>query len=213
MKKLVVGLVFLVVAFAGQAQTFAEWFSQNSTRLKYYGEQIAALQVYIGQAEKGYQIVESGLGTVRDVKSGEFNLHNAFYTSLGTINPSVGKLAEVAEIAALQVAIVKRFSAALSRYRQDAHLRGDQITYIGNVYGTVLSVGLADVNALLDILTADKLKLSDDQRANRIRELDRMMRDRYAFTLAFTDQADLLTQQRQAEEMEMGMVKGLYGLP
>jgi hypothetical protein len=207
------GLLWMALGFVGKAQTFAEWFKQNSTRRKYYGKQIAALQIYIGQVEKGYQIVESGLGTIRDIKSGEYNLHNAFYAALGEINPSIRNLADVVEIAALQVAIVERFTAALARYRQDSHGRTDQVAYISEVYTSVLNAGLADVNALLDILTANKLQLSDDQRAGRIRNLDAAMKDRYAFTLAFTDQADLLAWERRVETGNLGTVKELYGIP
>ena len=206
-------LLWMGLGFVGSAQSFAEWFKQNSTRRKYYGKQIAALQIYMEAAEKGYQIVELGLVTIRDIKSGEFNLHNAFYAALGEINPSVRNLADVMEIAALQVAIVERFTGALARYRQESHGRGDQMAYISEAYTAVLNAGLADVNALLDILAANKLQLSDDQRMERIRNLDAAMRDRYAFTLAFTDQADLLARGRRAEVGDLGTVKGLYGIP
>ncbi|MDO6431565.1 hypothetical protein Q4E93_13250 [Flavitalea sp. BT771] len=213
MKRVLWVLLCMGLGFVGNAQTFAEWFKQNSTRRKYYGKQIAALQMYIGQVEKGYQLVESGLGTIRDIKSGEYNMHNAFYTALGEINPSIRNLAEVIEIAALQVAIVERFTGVLARYGEDSHGHSDQVAYLSEVYTSVLNAGLADVNALLDILTVNKLQLSDDQRAGRIRNLDTAMRDRYAFTMVFTDQADLLARERQAERANLGVVKGLYGIP
>jgi hypothetical protein len=47
-----------------KTQTFSEWFRQNSTRLKYYGKQIAALQLYLGKLEKGYEIANDGIGSI-----------------------------------------------------------------------------------------------------------------------------------------------------
>ncbi len=205
--------LLLGCGLVGRAQTFAEWWEQNSTRLKYYGEQIVALQEYIGKAEQGYQVVQSGLGTIRGGKADEFNLHQAFYASLGDINPAVEKIGEVAEIISLQAAIIKRFTTALSRYRQGQWLGADQVATVEQMFSKVLKAGLTDINSLVDILTANQLKFSDDQRLGRIEELDGAMRDRYAFTLAYTDQADLFAQQQAAAQADIGTVKGLYGVP
>jgi hypothetical protein len=213
MNKLILGLVLLGVSGIVRAQSFDDWFEQNKTRLKDNEQQIAALKIYIGYAEKGYKIVESGLSMIRGIKSGEFNLHNSFYSSLEAINPAIGHMGELLEIMALQVAIVERFSSALSRYRQNASLGANEVDYIGKVYSLVLSDGLSDINALLDIITANKLQLSDDQRMERIEDLDAAMKKRYSFTAGFTNQADLLCLQRQAAGTETGTVKGMYGLP
>ena len=213
MSKWIISLVLVGVSAACTAQTFAEWFEQNKTRLAYYEEQILALKTYTGYAEKGYSIVESGLNTIKGIKSGEFNLHTAFYNSLQAIHPAIGNMGEVLEIVALQAAIVERFSASLSRYRQNAALHADEVTYLGNAYSLLLSDGLADINALIDIITANTLKMTDDEREARIHELDRTMKDRYSFTAAFTDQADWLSLQRQSEGVDLGTVRGLYGIP
>jgi hypothetical protein len=77
----------------------------------------------------------------------------------------------------------------------------------------VLEAGLADAAALAELLTPDKLNLTDDQRMGRIRDLDSGTRDRYAFTLAFTDRTDVLQQQAAGEAVDVGVVKGLYGIP
>ena len=121
-------------------------------------------------------------------------------------------MGEVAEIVALQLAIVERFKTALSRYGQEKGLGENEVAYISNVYAAVLADGLADVNTLLELLTADKLTMTDDQRVDRVRGLDDAMKARYAFTTGFTEQADLLGLQRQAVGTDGGTVKGLYGL-
>jgi len=213
MKRIVLAVVLVGMGFVGRAQTFDEWFEQNRTRKKYNEEQIAAWQVYIGVLEKGYSIVESGLSTIRGIKSGEFNLHNAFYTSLETVSPVVAKMGEVAEIATLQAAIVNRFTAALARYRQTNGLQPNEVEYISGVYAEILKEGLADVSALLDILTANTLQLRDDERMDRVRALDSNMRARYRATLAITDQADLLSLERTGQGADVGTLRSLYGLP
>lgn len=61
-------------------------------------EQIAALKVYIGYAQKGYSAVKKGLNTIGDFKRGEFNLHTDYLNSLKVVNPKIKKYARVTEI-------------------------------------------------------------------------------------------------------------------
>jgi hypothetical protein len=192
---------------------FAQWFEQGSTQIKYYIQQIAELEVYIKDLEKGYSIVEDGLRVIGQIKQGEFDLHNAFYDALDAVNPNVSSLGECVEIVALQAAIIERFSESMSRYRSSTRFGASEVEYIGQVYQTVLTDGLADVNALIDILTADKLKMSDDQRMARIRALDLSMRQRYELTAGFTNGADMLDAQRGAALGDIGTLQTLYGIP
>jgi hypothetical protein len=87
------------------------------------------------------------------------------------------------------------------------------VEYIGQVYQTALTDAQADVTMLIEILTAGKLKMTDDQRMGRLRDLDQQMRDKYEFTAGFTDQADLLCLQRTQAASDIGTIQGLYGIP
>jgi hypothetical protein len=46
-----------------------------------------------------------------------------------------------------------------------------------------------------------------------IRALDASARERYGLAAGMTDQADVVSLQRQAEMAQAGVVMGLYGLP
>jgi hypothetical protein len=201
----------LLLVLPGRAQTFTEWFKQNSTRLKYYARQVAALQVYAGELEKELQVSDAGLTAISGSKQGEYDLHDGYYASLENINPALGQMPEVAEIRDLQAAIVQRFSTALNRYRSDGVLGADRVASVEQAYSAVLQAGSSDVTALAAVLTPNNWQMTDDQRIARIRELDTAMRQRYAFTLAYTDRADLLELEMATEGGEIGTVNGLYG--
>jgi hypothetical protein len=213
MKRILVGCLGLLMMVTGRAQTFAELFQQNSTRLKYYGQQIAELGIYLQELKKGYGIVDAGIGSINGSKQGEYDLHGTYYASLGAINPAVGQLGEVAEIIVLQAAIIKRFTDALSGYRASGQFGANALGYIQNVYGNILQAGISDVAVLTELLTGGDLQLTDDQRMSRILELDAGMMDRYRFTLAFTDRADLLGMQAAVQQADIGAVRGIYGIP
>jgi hypothetical protein len=212
MKQLFLLMVLGTSALVIRAQGLSNFFSQSEARLKYYAEQIATLQVYIGDAEKGYKIVESGLQTIDQIKNGEFNLHSAFYTALKTVSPAVKNIAEVAEIISLQASIAEQVAQSLHTCRQSGLMSSNEITYIGNVYSSLVNAGLKDIDALTTLLTDDQLQLSDGERIDRIQGLDRDMKEQYGYMAGFTDQAGLLVQQRAREQSDNGTVGNLYGI-
>ena len=211
MKKMMTAFC-LAGALSGRAQTMAEWFDQNATRKQYNDQQIAALGTFITVMGKGYSIVESGLSTIKGIKAGEFNLHSNFYASLESINPAIGNMGEIAEIIALQLATAERVNAALILYRQNASIGTDEVTAVSQVLQWVVNAGISDVNTLIQIITAGKFQLTDDQRMDYIRGLDASARARYALAAGVTDQADVVSLQRQAEMAQAATIMGLYGL-
>jgi hypothetical protein len=212
MKKMMMAAFGLAGALSVRAQTSAEWFDQNATRKQYNEQQIAALGTFITVAEKGYSIVESGLSAIKGIKTGELNLHSSFYASLESINPAIGNMGEIAEIVALQLATAERVNAALARYRQNGSMGTDEVTAVSQVLQGVVNAGISDVGTLIKIITPGKLQMTDDQRMDYIRELDASARAQYALAAGVTDQADLVSLQRQAEMAQAGVVMGLYGL-
>jgi hypothetical protein len=206
-------VAFVLCAARSQGQTFDEWFEQNKTRKKYQEQQIGALQIYLGVLEKGYAIVESGLSTIRSIKSGEFDMHRNFYTSLRTVSPVVLGMVEVAEVATLQVASVERFSSALARYRASPGLRSDELAYLVTLYGEIVKEGLADVTLLEEVLTDNTLEMSDDERILKVLAVDSRARQRYRATVDVTNAADAVVAQRTRQSGDAGAVLKLYGLP
>lgn len=206
-------MVLLGCASGAGAQTFDEWFEQNSTRKKYQEQQIGDLQIYLGVLQQGYGIVESGLDTIQGIKAGEFDLHNNYYASLRTVSPVVTGMPEVQEIVSLQGQMVSRFSSALTRYRGSPGLRTNELTYLTGLYGEILQEGLADVTLLNEILTDNTLGMTDDERIRGVLLIDKRARERYRATVKVTNAADAIVVQRTSRAADAGVVSQLYGLP
>jgi hypothetical protein len=208
-------LLGLAVVLVGrcEAQFLGGIFNQGATQLQEYEQQIAALQLYIGKLEKGYKIVETGLADIKAINQGEFNLHQAFFSSLAAVNPKISNMAEVAEILALQVEIVEGFSGAIKRWQSGGRLSSGELGFIGQVYSTVCRAGLDDLQDLLNLTTPGKLTMPDDQRILRIQALDGDMKQQYVFSQQFSARTDMLVGQRQAEGTDAGVMQQIYGLP
>jgi len=209
LRSVVAALMVVVFCFgsAVHAQTFGEFFNQKKTQKKYLLEQIAALQLYLGYAKKGYQLVDGGLQTIRDITNGEFSLHGAFISSLKTVSPSVRKNVKVAEILAYQISIARWFG----EFKGDAMLSpGDQL-YILEVKAGILAECLRDLESLLLVVTSGRLEMGKSERIRRIDLLYEAMQDKAAFTADFMGKVERLIRNRERDNLDILELRGAYG--
>lgn len=203
-------IVFILLVFCSviaKAQTWDEWFKQKQTQKKYLLEQIVAFEEYLKDIQKGYAVVSSGIQTVKDITNGEFNLHNVFFSSLGTVNPTIKDMAAVADIIAMQAAIIRKFKTVTN-----AGGSPDETAYIGRVYQNLTNACITDINMLLNVLTDHVLQLNDEQRIARIMDIHQSMQDKYVFAQSFVQQASMLSLERMKEQSDINTSRQLYHL-
>ncbi|WP_082461524.1 hypothetical protein [Pedobacter sp. PACM 27299] len=201
-----VALIMLITVQLSQGQTFGEFFNQKKTQKRYLLEQIAALQVYIGYAKKGYDIASSGLQTVRDITSGEFNLHSGFINSLKLVSPAVRKNYKVIEIIDYQIRISKAFASV--KYNDLLSLPNQ--SYVGDVQSQVILDCGNDLEELLLIITSGKIKMRDEERLKRLDKLYDSMIDKYAFTMDFIGQVNTLIRQSEQQQLWINQLRRNY---
>ncbi|WP_345949197.1 hypothetical protein ABDD95_20335 [Mucilaginibacter sp. PAMB04274] len=204
-----VGLVFILLSSTVQAQTFAEWWIQRKTQLKYLQQQIVALQVYGGYVRQGYQLTQQGLGSVTAWTGKEWSLHAAYYASLKAVKPLIQNDPKALEI-------FRYASAIPGQFDQLAALTGpvaSQQAYITAVRQKVLQECSRDIDQLQLVMTSGKAEMTDDERIERLDQLYASMKERYAFTLAFGNQVKILSGQMQGQQAEIQTERRLYAIP
>jgi hypothetical protein len=205
--------MMLVAMFFGHslfAQELSDFFSQKESDIKYMLQQIAALQVYIGYAEKGYSIAQEGLSVIGDIKKGEFDLHNVFFNSLKNVNPSISSYSKVVDIISYQLNIIADFKKAIQRLQQSGSFSVSEISYLNLVYTNITDQSIKSLNELIDIVTNGNMEMKDNERIKRIDVLYADMKNKYAFTQSFSGQASLLAAQRENELGETYFLQKLY---
>lgn len=194
-------------AFSASAQTWGEFFSQKKTQKKYLLQQIAALQVYIGYAKKGYDIVGSGIHAVKDITNGEFSLHRNFFASLAAVNPNIKNSAAVAEIINGGLAVI-----AVVKNWKVVGLNTEDWAYVALVRADLLAECAADLEDLLLVITAGKLEMKDDERLARLEALRLSMQEKCDFALYFTGELRLLNRNRIREQQSIDQIRRWYGI-
>ena len=211
MKKLLI-LLLCVCSLKSLAQTYDEWFSQKKTQKKYLLQQIAALQMYIGYAEKGYSIASKGLNTIRDIKHGDFNLHSTFFNSLSAVNPTVKNYVKVADIIATQISIAKQVRSTIKQCTNGKQLTAAELNYLQQVFNNLLDDCAKNLDELFGIITNDEQQMKDDERIKRIDKLYDDMQDKQVFVQSFSHSAKGLSVQRRNDQYDITIEKKLNGL-
>jgi len=204
MKKII--LVLLLIGF------FKGNMHAQAKQQRMLLQQIAALQTYIGYAQKGYSVAKKGLGTINDLKRGEFNLHTDYLNSLKIVNPKIKKYARVAEIIALQIKIIKSHKSLYQQIRQNDLFHGDEVDYIKRVFERMLKNCDNNMDELLTIVSDGKLEMKDDERIKRIDTVYQNMLDNYAFYESFGNQTKLMALSKAMELKEAKTSRVLHGI-
>ncbi len=176
-------------------------------------EKLAELKNILKDMYKGYEIVEKGYTTIRDISHGNFDLHKAFLDGLLSVSPIVKQYYKVAEIIGDEAAIVKEYRSAYSRFKADAHFTPDEISYIGQVFDQLFDQTTKTLNDLVTVLTDNQLRASDDERLRQIDALHADMRAKLLSLRRFNNQTTMLSMQRSRDLDDVNQVKQLYGLP
>lgn len=199
-------LLSVLTVRVSQAQTFAEFFKQKKTQKKYLLQQIAALQVYIGYAKKGYNIANNGLQTIKDITGGEFNLHSAFISSLKTVSPVIRKHVKVAEILEYQIRIGKAFRTV----KYSPYLSVANQLYVIGVHEKVIQECGKDLEELLLVITSGKVEMTDEERMRRLESIYESMTEKYAFTMDFIGQVTIMINHAEKEEQFINQIRKNY---
>ncbi len=172
-------------------------------------KQIAKLEIYIVDLEKGYSIAKEGLTTISEIKNGEFNLHSLFFSSLQKVNPMIAKYSKIIEIIADQVSIVSQFKNLIAQINSTGKINARELAYVNAVYSNITDECDKSLNALISVTTDGTLEMTDDERITRIDVIYDSMQDKYAFTMDFTNKSGSLIDRRINETRESEFLKSL----
>ncbi|MFD0795457.1 hypothetical protein ACFQZX_17680 [Mucilaginibacter litoreus] len=205
--------LFISLTFAqAKAQFLGGIFSQQEKKEKLLKEQIAQLYIQHSLLTSGYNVKDSGLTTVHALKDQSFELHADYFNSFEQVNPAVAKNPKVKEIYDLQNRMAGTFKRELDWQHKEQQLSREEMTYLSRVYNHLLAESQRDLNELTELLTKDKLQLTDQQRMAMLDQLYAGMKDKNAFAGYFTGKCRKLAMSRKQGSQEKSAIKKLYGI-
>lgn len=207
MKKVtVIFLLALGIAIKLPAQ------SEEAQQLLLNVEKLAQLKQILNDLKKGYSIVSDGYNTIKNISQGNFNLHKTFLDNLMAVSPTVKNYRKVAEIINAQVMIVKEYKGAYSRFKNDGNFTAEEIGYLNDVYTSLFNQSVKNLDALAMIITANKLRMSDDERLKAIDDIFDDMQDKLVFLRHFNNNTTILAIQKAKQTKNAKSLQFIYGI-
>ncbi|WP_419699058.1 TerB family tellurite resistance protein [Mucilaginibacter sp. NFX135] len=205
---LIIGLLLITLtATKSKAQVST---GQDMQQLLYDIEKLTQFKSILSDMRQGYTILTQGYEQVKSLSRGNFNLHAVFLDGLLLVNPEVAKYARVADIIADEASILSEYKKAYRRFRASGGFNTDELAYLASVYAHLTQAAIHDVNELADVLTASKLRMSDDERLSAIDRVYARSSDKLSFLRDFNRRTGILLLQRQQEQNEIDHLKSLY---
>lgn len=197
-----------LVLFSGRSKAQSEEVQQLILNI----EKLAQFKQILADMKKGYTILNGGYNTIKNLSEGNFNLHQTFLDGLMQVSPTVKKYKKVAEIIRLQSTLIKEYKSAFGHFKGEKLLRPDEIDYLAGVYGGLVDKSLQQIDDLTMVLTAGKLRMSDDERITAIDRIYEDMQDKVDFLRSFNSQTSVLVLQRAKEQKDARSMGSIYGI-
>jgi hypothetical protein len=189
-------------------KTFAQ--SHEAKQLLLDVEKLASLKNILTDLKKGYVVVSEGYNTIRNISEGNFNLHETFLNSLVQISPTVRNYKRIADIINAQVKIVSEYKTAFKNFRASNLFNPDEIQYLGKVYSNLFDQSVKNLDDLAMVITAGKLRMSDDERLSAIHEIWKKVNGEWIFLRHFNNSTKILALQRAKEQHDVSIMSRLY---
>ncbi|SDH53413.1 TerB family tellurite resistance protein [Mucilaginibacter sp. P19] len=209
-KKLIGLVCFLLCAFSFRHAAAQVSTGQDMQQLLYDIEKLTQFKAILSDMQQGYSILTQGYQQVKSLAQGNFNLHSVFLNGLLAVNPEVAKYARVADIITDEASIITEYKKAYWQFQNSGGFNADELAYLSRVYAQLTNAALNDVNELANIITASKLRMSDDERLSAIDRIYAASSDKLSFLRDFNRRTNVLLLQRQAEQNEVNNLKSLY---
>jgi len=172
-------------------------------------EKLTQFKQILSDMKTGYEIFDKGYSAIRDISKGNFSLHEAFIDGLLLVNPSILNYPRVEDIFKEQADILSEYKSAFSYFKINGKFTPDEISYMGKVYSNLFNRSLDNINRLTTVLTASKLRMSDDERITAINRLYADTNEMWTFLKGFDNKASILDKQRKSEQSDISAVKKL----
>ncbi len=208
MKKCIMIMWIILFSFSGQVVAQSTEIQQLLLNI----EKLAQLKKILSNMKKGYEIVSTGYNTIKDISKGNFNIHQTFLDGLMQVSPTVKKYKRIAEIITYQTQLVKEYKSAFRRFDASNLFNTNEIRYMDNVYTNLFSKSLQNLEELTMVITAGKLRMSDDERINAIDRIYNEIADKLVFLRTFNKENNVLAIQRGREMVDTKISKKLNGL-
>lgn len=205
-----IGLLLLAFSLSASTKLYSQ--SQEVQQLLLDVQKLAQLKNILADLKRGYQILEGGYTTIKNISEGNFNLHETFLNSLLQVSATVKNYKRIADIVSTQLKIVKEYKTAFRQFQNSSLLNEGELDYISNVYTNLFNQSVKNLDALATVITSGTLRMSDDERLTSIDNIWKTVSDQLSFLRHFNSETKILALQRAKEQNDVSTERSLFNI-
>jgi hypothetical protein len=209
MKTILLTLLLMMGLVTGQS-TFAQ--QQEVQQLILNWQKLKQLEEILDNMYRGYKILDKGYRTIKDIAQGNYSVHQAFLDGLMAVNPTIRNYKRIPMIINYQKLLLQEYKRAYNRFKQDPNFKLEELEYLASVYKFLFEASVRNLEDLAMIITATKLRMSDDERMQAIDRIFFDMENKVVFLRYFNSNTQLLAVQRARSQNDVRTMQQLYGL-
>lgn len=202
----------LVIVFGFGFSTAAFGQTQEASQLLLNYEKLKQLEEILDNMYKGYKILSQGYDRIKGIAEGNYKLHQVFLDALLAVNPAVRDYKRIPMIIEYQALLMKEYKKAYKRFRDDANFTASELRYLESVYTHLVKESVRNLDELAMIVTASKLRMTDEERLKAIDRIFLEMESKLSFLRYFNNSTQMLAMQRAREKSDVNAIQSLYEL-
>jgi hypothetical protein len=210
MKKIFLVFICLCGLSAG---VYAQTIVQVTEQLVLDIEKLSELKSVLSDMYKSYEIIEKGYNDIKNIAQGNFNLHEAFLDGLLLVSPAVKNYERIADIVNTEAILVSEYKSAYSKFQSSGHFTLQELDYISSVYTSMINESLKGIDELVTVLTASKLRMSDNERLGTIDRIYTETSTELGFLRSFNMNTSIQALHRAQDAGDVEAMKSFYDLP
>ncbi|WP_448103464.1 TerB family tellurite resistance protein [Pedobacter panaciterrae] len=177
--------------------------SQEAQQLLLNVEKLSQLKNILSDMRKGYEVVSKGYSVMKNIAQGNFSLHEVFLDGLWLVSPEVRKYYRIADIIRYQSAILSEYRSAFKRFTSSGNFSVEELEYLSKVYKKLFDQSLDNLDQLAMVITANKMRMSDEERLAAIDRIFTGTEDMLLFLRSFNQSTSILGLQRECEKADV----------
>lgn len=194
-------LMILVQALPARSQ------SAEVVQLLLNVEKLAQFKTILKQMKQGYNILQGGYRTVKDLSAGNFNLHKTFLDALLRVSPTVRRYHKVADIIQMQLNILETCRTFNRQLNKKKLFQDGELSYMLKIYQGLLDRSLNNLEELVMVLSDRALSMNDSERLHVIDVIHDEMQEMTIFLRKFSNDSKLLLLQRKKEVNDVRSIR------
>lgn len=205
-------IVLLIASMALFSSASVRAQVEETEQLILNWEKLNQLKKILDNMYQGYVILDRGYNTIKNIAQGNYTLHEAFFSGLAAVNPSVRNYRRIPYIIAYQKLLLREYRRAFSRFQQDPNFTLRELDYLGSVYSFLFQASLRNLDDLTTIITATRLSMTDYERMQAIDRIFYDMQNKVMFLNSFNNSTYLVAVQRARSRNDVTTMRKLYGV-